>query len=173
MTCRRIGSPGFLSRGSRLKKCGVTASASLPPERRTPFRSSSLTSICCSSCASEVTRLFSCHFQSFQSSGAICGQKPGACETNSFPSPFPRVCILSKDRNAKSAPICVNARTGKCAAHRVPVRILLTERLPKCRSESRQTTFSPFPPANECSRATPGNSAPRLRAFRNRDSSAA
>jgi hypothetical protein len=36
MTWLRIGSPGSFSRGIRLKKCGVTARASLSPESRTP-----------------------------------------------------------------------------------------------------------------------------------------
>src|SRR6266550_4959497 len=118
MTWRLIGSSG-LSSGSRLKKCGVTASASLSPDSKTPVRSSALSCKCFSSCASVVTLFLSCHFQSFQSSGAVSGQYPGACETKSFPSPFPeaKVFIFVVDEKVKTLKYRVNAGTWPCATH--------------------------------------------------------
>src|SRR6267143_2717088 len=116
MTCRRIGQSG-LSRSIRLKKCGVTASASFVPERRTPLRSSFDNSRCCSSWASEVTRFFSCHFQSFQSFAGTSGQYPGACVTNSFPSILPgaRATILFVERKVSGLNNHVNGGTSRCA----------------------------------------------------------
>src|SRR5438067_12216332 len=95
------------------------ASASLSPESNTPARSSSERARCSSSCARVVTRFLSCHFQSFQSSGATSGQQPGACETNSFPSPFSaaKVIILSCEKNVKIVNNRVNGGTEKCATN--------------------------------------------------------
>src|SRR6516162_3743108 len=113
-----IGSSGLFA-GSRLKKCGVTASASLSPDSNTPLRSSALSSRCFSSCASEVTLFLSCHFQSFQSSGATSGQYPGTCETKSFPLPFSeaKVFIFVVDEKVKTLKYRVNAGTRLCATH--------------------------------------------------------
>src|SRR4029077_4598855 len=116
MTWRLIGSSGLFA-GSRLKKCGVTASASLSPDSKTPLRSSSLSFRCFSSCARVVTLFLSCHFQSFKSSGAVSDQYPGACETKSFPSPFSeaKVFIFMMDRKVKTLKYRVNAGTWPCA----------------------------------------------------------
>src|SRR6266481_5376307 len=113
-----MGSSGSLA-GSRLKKCGVTASASLSPDSKTPLRSSSLSSRYFSSCASVVTLFLSCHFQSFHSSGATSDQYPGACETKSFPSPFSeaKVFIFVEDEKVKTLKYRVNAGTWPCATH--------------------------------------------------------
>src|SRR6185437_4354084 len=118
MTCRLIGSSGFFE-GSRLKKCGVTASASLSPDSKTPLRSSALSSRCFSSCARVVTLVLSCHLHSFQSSGAMSGQYPGACETKAFPSPFSKakVFIFVVDEKVKTLKYRVNAGTLPCATH--------------------------------------------------------
>src|SRR6266498_5094946 len=115
---RRIGSSGSF-RGTRLKKCGVIASASLSPDSKTPLRSSSLSSRCFSSCARVVTLFLSCHFQSFQSSGATSDQYPGACETKSFPSPFSeaKVFIFVVDEKVKTLKYRVNVGTWLCATH--------------------------------------------------------
>src|SRR5882724_12907093 len=115
---RRIGSSG-LFRGTKLKKCGVTASASLSPDSKTPLRSSSLNSRCFSSCARVVILFLSCHFQSFQSCCAVSDQYPGACETKSFPSPFPeaKVFIFVVDEKVKTLKYHVNAGTWLCATH--------------------------------------------------------
>src|SRR5205809_7572244 len=108
-----------LFRGRRLKKCGVTANASLSPDSKTPLRSSSLSSKCFSSCASVVILFLSCHFQSFQSSGTASDQYPGACETKSFPSPFSeaKVFIFVVDEKVKTLKYRVNAGTWLCATH--------------------------------------------------------
>src|SRR6266513_1042194 len=113
-----MGSSGLLA-GSRLKKCGVTARASLSPDSKTPLRSSALSSRCFSSCARVVTLFLSCHFQSFQNSGAVSDQYPGACETKSFPSPFsePKVFIFVVDEKGKTVKYRVNAGTWPCATH--------------------------------------------------------
>src|SRR6266571_1599680 len=113
-----MGSSGSLG-GRRLKKCGVTASASLSPDSKTPLRSSSLNSRCFSSCARVVILFLSCHFQSFQSSGAASDQYPGACETKSFPSPFSeeKVFIFVVDEKVKTLEYRVNAGTSSCATH--------------------------------------------------------
>src|SRR4029077_5199827 len=118
MTWRLIGSSGLFA-GSRLKKCGVTASASLSPDSKTPLRSSSLSFRCFSSCARVVTLFLSCHFQSFKSSGAVSDQYPGACETKSFPSPFSeaKVFIFMMDEKVKTIKYRVNAGTWPCATH--------------------------------------------------------
>src|SRR6476646_3257787 len=118
MTWRLIGSSGLFA-GSRLKKCGVTASASLSPDSKTPLRSSSLSPRCFSSCARVVTLFLSCHFQSFQSSGTVSDQYPGACETKSFPSPFSeaKVFIFVVDEKVKTLKYRVNAGTWPCATH--------------------------------------------------------
>src|SRR5260370_25290695 len=81
----------------RLKKWGVTASASLFPDKITPARSSRVSANFCSSCCRLVTRFLSCHFQSFQSSGATFGQKPGANERNRLSAVFAKLflfCVL-------------------------------------------------------------------------------
>src|SRR6266550_4816277 len=113
-----MGSSGSLG-GSRLKKCGVTASASLSPDNKTPLRSSSLNSRCFSSCARVVILFLSCHFQSFQSPCAVSDQYPGACETKSFPSPFSeaKVLIFVVDEKVKTLKYHVNAGTWLCATH--------------------------------------------------------
>src|ERR1051325_5757801 len=113
-----MGSSGLFT-GSRLKKCGVTANASLSPESSTPLRSSSLSCKYFSSCARLVTLFWSCHFQLFQSSGAASDQYPGACETNSFPSPFSeaKVFIFIVDEKVKTLKYRVNAGTWPCATH--------------------------------------------------------
>src|SRR6516162_4698671 len=113
-----IASSGLFA-GSRLKKCGVTASASLLPDNKTPLRSSALSSRCFSSWARVVTLFLSCHFQLFQSSGAVSDQYPGACETKSFPSPFSeaKVFIFVVDEKIKTLKYCVNAGTWPCATH--------------------------------------------------------
>src|SRR6266853_5705879 len=113
-----MGSPGSLA-GSRLKKCGVTASASLSPDSKTPLRSSLLNSRYFSSCARVVIRFLSCHFQSFQGSCAVSNQYPGACETKSFPSPFPeaKVFIFVVGEKVKTLKYHVNAGTSPCATH--------------------------------------------------------
>src|SRR6266487_1854036 len=113
-----MGSSGSLA-GSRLKKCGVTASASLSPDSKTPLRSSAPSFRCFSSCARMVIRFLSCHFQSFQSSGAASDQYPGACETKSFPSPFleAKVFIFVVDEKVKTLKYHVNAGTSSCATH--------------------------------------------------------
>src|SRR6266550_5622113 len=67
-----------------------------------------------------MTLFLSCHFQSFQSSGATSSQQPGACETNSFPSPFSvaKLVIVSFERkNVKVVKYRVNAGTWPCATH--------------------------------------------------------
>src|SRR6266513_6189341 len=113
-----MGSSGSRA-GSRLKKCGVTASASLSPDSKTPLRSSSLNSRCFSSCARVVILFLSCHFQSFQSPCAVSDQYPGACETKSFPSPFSeaKVFIFVVDEKVKTLKYHVNAGTWLCATH--------------------------------------------------------
>src|SRR4029077_14014838 len=119
MTWRLIGSSGLFA-GSRLKKCGVTASASLSPDSKTPLRSSSLNFRCFSSCARVVTLFLSCHFQSFQSSGVVSDQYPGACETKSFPSPFSEAKVfifVLVDEKVKTLKYRVNAGTWPCATH--------------------------------------------------------
>src|SRR4029077_15622137 len=118
MTWRLIGSSGLLA-GSRLKKCGVTASASLSPDSKTPLRSSSFSRRCFSSCARVVTRFLSCHFQSFQSSAGVSGQYPGACETKSFPSQNSeaKVFIFVVDEKVKTLKYRVNTGTWSCATH--------------------------------------------------------
>jgi hypothetical protein len=47
-----------------------------------------------------------------------------------FPITIPKRLHLSKDENAKTARICVNARTGKCAPHKVerPLRGLTSSK---------------------------------------------
>src|SRR6266705_1975867 len=116
MTCRLIGSSGLFA-GSRLKKCGVTASASLSPDSKTPLRSSAPSFRCFSSCARVVILFLSCHFQSFQSSGAASDQYPGAYETKSFPSPFSeaKVFIFVVGEKVKTLKYHVNAGTWPCA----------------------------------------------------------
>src|SRR6266436_9097657 len=106
-----MGSSGSLA-DRRLKKCGVTASASLSPDSKTPLRSSSLSFRCLSSCARVVTLFLSCHFQSFQSSGGVSDQYPAACETKSFPSPFSEAKVfifVVVDEKVKTLKYRVNA----------------------------------------------------------------
>ena len=66
-----------------------------------------------------VTLFLSCHFQLFQSSGAVSDQYPGARETKSFPSPFPeaKVFIFVVDEKVKTLKYRVNAGTLPCATH--------------------------------------------------------
>src|SRR5260370_23844778 len=113
-----MGSSGLFA-GRWLKNCGVTASGSLSQDSKTPLRSSSLSFRCLSSCARVVTLFLSCHFQSFQSSGAVSDQYPGACETKSFPSPFSeeKVFIFMMDGKVKTLKYRVNAGTWPCATH--------------------------------------------------------
>src|SRR5437773_10742694 len=111
-----MGSSGSLG-DRRLKKCGVTASASLSPDNKTPLRSSSLSSKYFSSWARVVILFLSCHFQSFQSSGAVSGQQPGMCETNSFPSPFSDAQVIIVVKKLRGVKFRVNAGTWPCATH--------------------------------------------------------
>src|SRR4029077_4032241 len=142
MTWRLIGSSGLFA-GSRLKKCGVTASASLSTDSKTPLRSSSLSFSCFSSCARVVTLFLSCHFQSFQSSGAVSDQYPGACETKFFPFPFSeaKVFIFVVDEKVKTLKYRVNAGTWLCATH-MDERCAKGDVTAESTTRSAQTCFS-------------------------------
>ena len=117
MTWRRTGQSGF-SGSIRLKKCGVTANASLWPDSMTPARSSRVSVILSSSWRRFVTRFLSCHFQSFQSSGATSGQYPGACETKSFPSPFSKAKVFIFVVAKKLRPLNIVSMQAPCRALR-------------------------------------------------------
>src|SRR5256885_6171111 len=97
----------------------------------------------------------------------------GRVRNELFSVPISKRLHLSEDENAKTTRFCVNARTGKCAAHFNQGGFCLTELRRRCRSGSRQKASSLFRRASECNRVRPDNSAPRLHAFQNRDSSSA
>src|SRR5437763_3931193 len=78
-----------------------------------------------------------------------------------FPITIPKRLHFSKDENAKTARICVNARTGKCAPHSIALGFCPTERQRRCRLEFQRKVFAPFRPATEYSRGTRGSAAPR------------
>src|ERR1700745_635609 len=84
-----------------------------------------------------MTLFLSCHFQSFQSSRAVSGQNPGACEMNSFPSPFSCVIIFNVDEKVKSLKYRVNAGTFLCATHLLV--IIQLAGIPGSFEEPRQT----------------------------------